>query len=1853
MQTEAAPGAGAAYRDKVQIEILGTVALVDGERPMPLGGPKQRTVLALLVPEVGRPVSVDALIVGLYGEDASGGARRTIHTYVSNLRREVGDLIVRSGDGYVLNVDPAAVDAVRFEEMYRQGSGLVDSAPDRAVALLRDALALWRGHPYADVVVRDLLETETVRLQELRLAALDARISAELALGLHRDLIGEVSALVAEHPLRESLRGHQMVALYRSGRQSEALRAYARTREYLGDELGIEPSPELQKLEQQILDQDPALQVHPAASIERRAILAVELDESLRFGPTRELDALLGRRNEILAAAASSSGGTLLDVRGTAVYAAFSSVAAAVDAVRVAVDATAQVAIDFGDVEMGVHDAVGPPITKALRLAAVAHPGQVLLSEDAQARLVSEDTGGWSIAALGLQAVRGFDRSAQVFQLVGEGLAREFPELRLDRLPPPLPGTVAGSVPGYELREELGGGVSGVVHRAYQAAIGREVAVRVIRPELVGDPRFVRRFEAVAQRIAAIDHPHLVPLVDYWREPSQAFLVHRLVAGASLQVGASARLDAGRMMTRLEQVGAGLAAAHARGLAHGRIYPGNVLEDDAGYVFLTDTGLAVMFQGMVSPPATAYTAPEAIGGAASVAADIYSLGVLAVEFLAGRAPDDGPLPQLGTGVDDVIARATHPQPDRRHSSVNEFLEDLAGAVGDVGPAASAAREKRTTARNPYKGLLAFGEADAADFYGRKEIVSQLASAVEDRPFTLLAGPSGIGKSSVVRAGLVPAVRASHASDGPAWLVTDMFPGARPFDALEAALNRVATETVANRIEALRSGTAGLNEVCAGIVPGERLLIVVDQFEELFTHTTDENTRQRFLEMLTELNDDQRSPVRVVATTRADFLDRPLRYAEFSRTVGSSTITLGAPTAEDLAEIVRVPAEGVGVEVDAALVEALTHDAGAEPGALPLLQHALTELFERRATNRLTLDGYRAAGGLAGSIGRRAEAVYGHLTHEDQALTRRLFLHLVSVDADSDATRRRVRRPDLDGLDAASGSVDRVLDSFGRHRLLVFDRDAITRGPTVEVAHEALLSRWDRLAAWIGASREDLLVARRLEIAAQDWAAAERDESYLLTGAQLGQSASWRTDSALRPSPVMTEFLDASAAHDLQAKAERRRRRRVTLSGFAAAALVAMVLAVVAWVQRSSAESAAAEAEARGLMLEAEQNMSVDPELSLLLATESVQAFRSSGEVPGRAIDVLRASIDNQSVVSRHPGGSWVARVPGTTTFATPDPEGGIAIWDAATQELRQRIAAPDGHTVLEAYAPDAGDDLFVLLESAPDAGHWRTLSPESERWSTLPGADGYGLFATDPGGQRYAVESDGKLTLWDRESGNEIRSFEGIPNSLPALSADGRFAFAAREGDSIGVDIVDLPDGAASTSITDIELADIFLTFAPSGDQLLVSSYTFLILYDLADASVIWERRDLTRSWIPRWLDDSGLIAAGGLGTLSLLDAETGRTVGQISGHVGGAIQAALFDDIDLLVTAGTSDDATVVHRLSSSDASTLAGFDLPHVSPIGMVVSADGNALIAHDQNGYDVVDATSGEMIRSERGLDQALTSNSWTFPVFAPSGSFVAYTDSEDVSQLISVPTGDVVYTAPALWHIRGVNGDGSRVVISRDEVGAQLVDTSGESVVSIEVGDTLHHATFTNDGRFVLTGVDGDGRLWDAGDGKLISTWSPEAEDIGGLWSEFTHDGSRLVVGGGEGRLRIFDMDRIQAGLPIDEAEMLRIKAHDATIVRLAISPDDRIIATTAWDQKVKLWDLASGDQLGEFGSDNPDAIAFHPTEPWLYVASGATVSVYTLDLDELIGIAEAHITRQMTEDECRLYLHRACETLPQP
>jgi DNA-binding SARP family transcriptional activator/WD40 repeat protein len=1802
-----------AYVSSVEVKVLGPVEVLDGDAEQALGGPKQRTVLALLAAALGRVVPTDALVEGLYGDDAGPGARRTVHTYVSNLRRVLGDVIIRSGDGYRLALGPEAVDWAAFEKAHRDARVLIEVDPVRAGSLLREALAMWRGHAYTDVESREMLNGEIIRLQELRLSALEARIDADLACGLHRDLIGELEALTAEHPLRETFRAQHMLALYRSGRQSEALRAFGRTRKTLGEELGIEPSHELQTLEQRILDQDPALDLRVRASIQRRAILAVELvDATISIA-----DQDLAWRDATLNARAASAGGVIVDLRGTAAVVSFPSVASALETAKALSVEGMRIAIDHGEVEVGDDRLSGPPVNRSLRLAAVGNPGQVLLSSEANTALSGSGSGGWTVTSLGSFQVRGIDLPTSLFQLAGPDVPSTYGPLLLDRLPPPLLEGVRGTLAGYELREELGADRAGTLHRAYQPSVGREVAVRAFRSELVSDQRFIRRFEAVAQRLMALEHPNVVPIFDYWREPGRAVLVHRLLLGGHLGARFET-LDEVQRKDVLRGVGGALAAAHEIGVFHGAVLLENVLFDRSENPYLADLGVATIAGGLVD----GMSLP-------SLEQDTEAFSEL-VRILLGHEAQVEP----GLGVAGIVAAVTGSRPTAR-----------------------------TVARNPYKGLKAFREGDAGDFYGRESLVADLLESVAARRLTVVVGPSGIGKSSVVRAGLVPALRAGAIPGSARWLVTDMFPGAAPFDALEEALRRVAISRTTDHVEAVRLGKDGLSALAGRVLPdGAELVLIIDQFEEVFTHVSDEEVRRRLLDLIAQNARDDSSPVRVVATLRADFFDRPLRYADFGDVVADSIIPVAAPGPADLAAIVERPSKAVGVAVDPALVESMVSDAEQDPGALPLLEHALTELFDGRHVDLLTLESYRAGGGLAGTVGRRAEEIFEALNAEERVTARDVFLRLVTVDEAAQDTRRRVRRSELEAL---GDRVDQVLDAFGRHRLLVFDRDAITRGPTVEVAHEALLTRWDRFRDWLDEARDDLLVGRRLELAAGEWARAGSDPSFLMRGGRLEQAEVWHDTAGMPVGEVEASFLAESRIVVDRERLRLARIRRRVLVGLSAMLVLAVAFGSFAWFQRGVARQRTLETRVRELAREAGLAIDEDPNLAINLAIEAYElALGLSDGVPGEALSALQTTVQSSRMLAILPFGSVGTRwstdgallatvsdtAPSEVVILESDAFRPVSIFDAGGPV--GSVAFIDAERVVVSHWDNLENGRPNAAAALPLATIYDATS--GEELMTLGGECCAPSLSVSPNGRWLAVD----VLLRSGENRTEVWSLgqETLAAEFPELwfGAWGAGADELVLIDDLGGKLVVTTIGSDSppTEVANPLAAPNHVSVDPGSGLWAVTSQAARasVVIDPSDGRVV-SRTNASGVFSAQFTPDGANIILYGNDNRLIVTSPTGEVVRSFRGVPGGAPHVDISPD-GRRVAVTTFTLQTVLFSLASEGPDQLGSY--PTHGFLRDFVFPEGDDILlasqAADGVASGVLRTTSTVLV--ERGGFRAVD---WEWPIVSRSG-LIAGLGADGVGLVVDVASGEIVVQLDddCGYFPAAIDDTGRRVLLGG---GAGCTNEATGRVLDLQTGAGLVEFDAPPlAGAFGPAGTPYEDlvvvnhdftriELIDTTDGSVVGSMVAPGNAFVPV---FSHDGRYVSWGSQNGIATVVDVQAVLAGRSMDEANVFQPSVEGGPVHVVLVR--DGLVATSHSSQMIRLWELDSGEAVMDLPveSDTVVNIRFSDDGRYLWYTDGqGELNRMPMDPEELVALARERSLRGFTADECQRFLINEC------
>lgn len=1422
---------------------------------------------------------------------------------------------------------------------------------------------------------------------------------------------------------------------------------------------------------------------------------------------------------------------------------------------------------------------------------------------------------------------------------------------------------------GYEVRQCIGQGGFGTLYRAYQPAIEREVAIKVILSQYANQPDFIRRFEAEAQLVARLEHPFIVPLFDYWRDPSGAYLVMRYLRGGNLRQLIDKSPPTRQQALRIiEQIAAALAAAHRSNVVHRDVKPENILLDDEGNAYLSDFGIAQTLdeaaaeEFAVLTGSPGYASPEQIRGVGvQQGADIYGLGVIVYELLGGRHPfaDTSmaqmlvrhlmePLPDihlvapdLPPAVNQVIQKATAKEVGERYADAQSLVHDLRVALGQPTPVVPAAAAFAPLI-NPYKGLRSFEEADAADFFGRESLNQRLLARLhENHPlkrFLALIGPSGSGKTSVVKAGLIPQLRRQLITDSANWFIAEMTPGSSPVAALQAALLSVAARPPADLEQRLRADVQGLVKATADILDTavHELLLVIDQFEELFTQVQDEVERVHFLELLHTAVTHPHSRLRIFVTLRADLTDRPLQYAGFGELMRQRAEFVLPLSPQEIHESISGPARRAGLEIDPDLLTTLVADARDEPGTLPLLQYTLTELFERRNGRRLTLSAYQESGGLFGSLARRAEAVYQSLNTDQQAAARQIFLRLVSLRADHPYARRRTHRLEL--VAAVGGTLlDEVLTFFGRYRLLTFDRDPVTREPTVEVAHEALLREWERLRHWVDESRQDLQMERGLSTAVAEWRRAQYDADYLLAGGRLAQFEEWAAQTDLALSEEESGYLAVSVAQREQREAQERMRQereealerrsrqflRILVVMMLLAALGGFALAGVAFTQRQEARASFARAESQRLASESSRILQVghSPELAALLAIQALRiqqttqadlALQKAAQADyGHRLLISGAAIN---MANYSPDGRYLA---------AGDDDGLIKIWDATRGTLVKEWSVGAEQLV---YAVQFSPDSRTLFSSSNDIAQLWDVATGAERLNFTGKHDGpiyYIRFSPD--GRTLASAGGKYIIFWDAITGAEQGRLTFAANNLVttlAYAPDGRTLVSGTYDGLLRLwDVTTgrlIREMSGHTSIIDA------VTFTPDG-RFIVSGAedNTARVWDVATGEtvhVLTGHTDLVYA-VAVTPDGRYLLTGSWDSTARLWDLATGTELMQLGGHSGAVLYATISPDGRTLLSAGL--DGTI--RFWDVDTITRDNFH-GHADWVNDIhASPDGRSLVTAADDGQLLLwDATTGDLVRALVGHEnQVVTAE------FTADGRAVLSSSLDGTTRLWDVATGQ--QTAKfARGRLATLAPDGHRALIIHVDRTVYLLELPAGKLHPLETVSGATQVAFSPDGTTYVVGMGSGAQLFDAttdAPGRLLAHSGVSA-------LAYSPDGRSLLTGGQDGSLRLWPLAQ-------EMAEPLLLAGHTSRVWSAAFSPDGRFILTGGEDGLARLWDADDGREVRRFGGHGGvmGAVAFTPDGQTVFLGSGdGELWPLPLKLEDLITAVCGRVRRDLTAVE---------------
>jgi DNA-binding SARP family transcriptional activator/class 3 adenylate cyclase/WD40 repeat protein/type II secretory pathway predicted ATPase ExeA len=1196
---------------RLVFRVLGPLEVFDGDRSVALRGPKERFLLAALLARANSPVAIDALIGAVWGDRPPRTAERMVHAHVARLRRaieprrprgEAGSTLVTVGRGYELRLAAAQLDATRFEELAKRGSDQLASGDETASSTLRQALGLWRGEAFGEFPEVEACVAESRRLEELRQALVEDRVDADLAAGQSAGLVGEIETLLRAQPFRERLWGQLIVALYRSGRQRDALEAYQRARRLLADELGIAPGPELRRLEAAVLAQDPSLNV-----------LRLVPD----MGPSRlpaALDAVgssfVGRETELA---------WLRDAWAAAVHG------------------------QGGFVSVMGPEGIGKTRLVA-ELAREVHDGGAAVL---YGRCDHAHRGARALLGQALQSA-----GSSLFHLDGGGDDAD-----------DIAEAVARHLPTWSQ--------------------GRSV-------------------------LLVLDDLHLA---DAETLEVVADLAGWCRATPMLVIGVFHN-DAVEQTSPAEPLG-GMASQLTLGPLSGdvvaRVCDLYATEpwsaEDVDRVYDLTGGVPLLIHEQASE-----WARERASRRMAVAGD--RIAVSRRRLLASRD-------EVVDGVEGIQRLLEQ----RRAQLAGREAQLQASAVAALGSC-------------PYKGLARFEETDAANFFGRERLVAELVARLTESRLLAVVGPSGSGKSSLVRAGLLPALAVGALPGGQRWRSAILSPGRHPTQALAHLLDGADDSARGPRV------------------------IFVDQFEETFTAGADRREQGEFITRLLNLVD--QPDTALVLAIRADHLGRCATYPEFADRLTGNDVLVGPMRDAELRRTVELPAQRAGLEVEAGMVEVIVADVAGRAGALPLLSTALSETWERREGRSLTLAGYRAAGGVNGALARMAEDAYAALPAGVRAAVRRLLLRLCDAGEEGDLSLRR-RVPVAEVADEDDADARAALETLADHRLLTIDRDR------VEVAHEALLREWPRLRTWLDEDVQGRRLHRRLHDAARSWEAADNDPSELYRGTRLGAATEWAASHDDELTHTERAFLSASRGQSEQeladaqsrasARARSNRRLRALLAGVGVLLMVAVVaglLAVregrLAVRQSNVAERRAAETELQRLLAQSESLQATRRDLGTLLALEA-NRLSPGVETESGLLGALQADpafLGYLRMPAGAPAFSVAAAVAGDR-LVIGDAAGRLILFDLTTNEpIGEPVQVANGVPFHALVTDPSGTRLAIAFEGTRDV----RLLELHELANAGPTGDTPGRVVTLDGiPYRLALDQAGRLAVGELDGG--------------------------------------------------------------------------------------------------------------------------------------------------------------------------------------------------------------------------------------------------------------------------------------------------------------------------------------------------------------------------------------------------------------------------------------------------------------------------------------------------------------------
>ncbi|MGB8646669.1 MAG: CHAT domain-containing protein [Anaerolineae bacterium] len=1116
-------------------------------------------------------------------------------------------------------------------------------------------------------------------------------------------------------------------------------------------------------------------------------------------------------------------------------------------------------------------------------------------------------------------------------------------------------------------------------------------------------------------------------------------------------------------------------------------------------------------------------------------------------------------------------------------------------------------------RAPFRGLYPFGPEDSEFFFGRESLVARLKVKLAAHSFLAVLGPSGSGKSSLVMAGLVPALMAEQ----PGLYCAAMTPGREPLAQLDAVLARAPGEVA--HPSPLASST----------------MLVVDQFEELFTLCQDWTARRTFLARLLALSRQQP----VVLVMRADFWGECALYRGLKEAMQSHQELVAPMDANELRRAIELQAAKVGLRFEADLSNTLIDDVRGEPGAMPLLQHALLELWKRRHGRWLRAEEYRTLGGVQQAIAHTAEDVYERLSIGDKERVRNIFVRLTRLDAepvmgeDHRDTRRRIGLEELVPAGAHVTATKALTRQLADARLIVTSVNPVTGREEVEVAHEALIRYWPRLRAWLDQDRVNLRLREGIREAAIEWQASRGDESLIVhRGSRLDEAAGLARQPRFALNELERAYIESAIAlrtreradreaqqarelEQAQARAEaeqqarreaeqraesergaRMRQRRLSL-GLAIFLFLALFAASFALQQNEDAKAQKAVAQTQGAFANQQKAVAQTQEAianQQKVVAQTEEAFARSQQAQANAQSV-EAERQRQIGLSRELAAISIGQLPADPELslllamqavrAVPNPSDRTF---EAQDSLRQALDASylyatlAGHTdVVQAAAisPDgrtlvtAGWDQTARVWEAPNGKLRCVIAPRANQiWSVTFSPHGdYILTAGDDGTARVWEATSCKLVYILAGHTDRVRSAAYSPNDQYIVTAS----------DDQTVRIWDAATGQLLNTLRGHTDNVRSVAFSPDSQSIVTASWDQTArIWQTATGNLIATLRGHTGKVLDASFSPDGqyIVTASEDQTARIWGLDGGLRA-TLSGHTGPVWSARPDPTGRYIVTASSDHTARVWELPAGRPVTTITGHTR---SVTSAVFSPDGQYVVtASDDRTARIWETSTGRPIAELRGHTDNVRSI-----LYSPDGSYILTTSWDHTARIWRPPSDQVVVALRA--HTDSINRavfspNGRYIVTASIDGTAHIWDTTN----GVPVGGPLTHtasvqaaAWSPGDGKYLVTaGDDKLARVWAIPSQTLVATLQAPKQDMNYITDvAFSPDGNYIVTASADPTARIWDLRPcLRASLPNCAAPLYaELRGHTGNIKSVAFSPDGQTIVTASEDHTARVW-----------------------------------------------------------------------------